>query len=435
MTDDIHDRLDKLESLVEHQQEAITDQQDRIEDQEETIEKQRERIAELNGETTSDCETDQYSPISRRSALKVSGLVGLLGLGASNASANAQGQVGTSTDPLNALYTEELNGGVTGDTALTDLTGTGLSISSGSLNASGASDWEDADSDDLLEPKGTKTGIDVMDVQTDSLNGGVTGDTALTSLSGTGLEIGSGSLGITSGSVGTTELATDFMDLSTLFGSPVATGANLDLGGNNINNAASINNGGSAISVDDSINLSNSDSIQDNSTDAIQFDGSQNVTVPNGYLSVSGHSDVDNVGVLAYLSSNQTITADTRSTLSFDATDVDHFGGFDTNTGKYTVQQAGDYHVDFFIDWADSFSEGDPIDYYLNINGAFDTQFNTIVATNTNPTRHFSKTLFGLSADDTIDVEVYHDAGPMTDKEVTGQTEGLSTYLTIHKVG
>lgn len=36
------------------------------------------------------------------------------------------------------------------------------------------------------------------------------------------------------------------------------------------------------------INLANSDSIQDAGTDAIQFDGSQNVTLPNGNLVLTG---------------------------------------------------------------------------------------------------------------------------------------------------
>jgi hypothetical protein len=66
--------------------------------------------------------------------LKAGGLAALLFGGVGTASADPQGQVGTSSHPLKKLYTEELNGGITGDTALTDMTGTGLQIASGSLD-------------------------------------------------------------------------------------------------------------------------------------------------------------------------------------------------------------------------------------------------------------------------------------------------------------
>lgn len=64
---------------------------------------------------------------------------GLLGLGAiGTASADPQGQVGTATDPLEALYTEQLDGGLTGDTSLTSLTGDGLTVASNALSAAPA---------------------------------------------------------------------------------------------------------------------------------------------------------------------------------------------------------------------------------------------------------------------------------------------------------
>ena len=113
----VEERLDRLESLVEQQQE--------------TIQQQRERITELEGETDSD-ETPLLA--NRRTALKAGGLAALLFGGVGTASADPQGQVGTSSHPLKKLYTEELNGGITGDTALTDMTGTGLQIASGSLD-------------------------------------------------------------------------------------------------------------------------------------------------------------------------------------------------------------------------------------------------------------------------------------------------------------
>jgi hypothetical protein len=89
---DVQERLDRLESVVEAQQE--------------TIQQQRERITELEGETDGD---DTPLLANRRNALKADGLLALLFGGVGTASADSQGQVGTTSDPLSALYTDEIN--------------------------------------------------------------------------------------------------------------------------------------------------------------------------------------------------------------------------------------------------------------------------------------------------------------------------------------
>jgi hypothetical protein len=127
---DIDDRLDQLESQLQQQQATIEEQQ-------EIIEEQRERIAELEGDPDGG-EREEVEPLptmSRRGALTVGGALGLLFGGVGTATANPQGQVGTSQYPLSELYTEELNGGVTGGTQLTNLVGEGLTLDSGTLTA------------------------------------------------------------------------------------------------------------------------------------------------------------------------------------------------------------------------------------------------------------------------------------------------------------
>ena len=140
------------------------------------------------------------------------------------------------------------------------------------------------------------------------------------------------------------------------------------------------------------------------------------------------------MGVSAYRSTRQTISSGPYQTVAFDSTEDDDFGGFDTGTGVYTVQQAGDYHVDFLIDWDDSFSEGDSITYDLWLNGVADGGFSadTVVATNAAPARGFSKALFELSSGDTIEVAVSQSSG--SGKDIFGDSTG-QTYLTIHKFG
>ena len=82
----VEERLDRLELLVEAQQE--------------TIQQQRVRIEELDGETDAD---DTPLLANRRTALKAGGLAALLFGGVGTASADAQGQVGTSSNPLKKL--------------------------------------------------------------------------------------------------------------------------------------------------------------------------------------------------------------------------------------------------------------------------------------------------------------------------------------------
>jgi hypothetical protein len=161
MTDETAHRLDRLETRLAEQHERIERQAATIAEQEETIRELREQL---------DDEDDGDVIMDRRTALQAGGVLGLLGVGASAASADPQGSIGTSSDPLQQVHTEELNGGVTGETALTNLAGPNLSIDgSGNLNASGASKWADSDTNSLLEPSGSETGIDVADVRTDTL--------------------------------------------------------------------------------------------------------------------------------------------------------------------------------------------------------------------------------------------------------------------------
>ena len=154
----IERRLDRLETQLEAQQETIESQQARIEEQAAIIEEQRDQL-------------DDDVVVNRRTALKAGGLLGLVGLGAGTASADAQGSVGTSSDPLNKLYTEELNGGVTGEESLTNLAGSGLTIDgSGNLKTSGGS------STSKLETSGsTVTALEVLD---GSSSVGASSDTA-----------------------------------------------------------------------------------------------------------------------------------------------------------------------------------------------------------------------------------------------------------------
>jgi hypothetical protein len=148
-----------------------------------------------------------------------------------------------------------INGGVTGNTEITDLVGSGLTINSNTLEATGSGLWTDSGDDGLLNPADSgDNGIGVTNVQTDTLTDNGSGDVTM----GNTLDLNANDI------TNTNEITTTTASVDTL------------------------DNDGSAISVGDGLNLSNSDSIQDAGTDAIAFDGSQNVTLPNGTLDVQG---------------------------------------------------------------------------------------------------------------------------------------------------
>jgi hypothetical protein len=194
-TNELTERLDDLEAQLEDQQETIERQQERLEEQDAIIRDQRERLdeeatpaseTETTGQDpaepeTPDDDSERPGPIAtRRGVLTAGSVLGLLGLGAGTASADASGQIGTSSDPLKTLYTEELNGGVTGDTPLTNIAGSNLSIdNSGNLNATGggSGSWVEGDNTNLLEPD-SKDGIEV-DTIADNGSGSVTMNSAL----------------------------------------------------------------------------------------------------------------------------------------------------------------------------------------------------------------------------------------------------------------
>jgi hypothetical protein len=113
--DEITKRLDRLEAQLDDQQETIARQQERIDEREAIIEAQRER---LTGETepataSAPAEAKQEGSgtiATRRAVLTAGGVLGVLGLGVGTASADPQGQIGNSTNPLQELHTQDLYG-------------------------------------------------------------------------------------------------------------------------------------------------------------------------------------------------------------------------------------------------------------------------------------------------------------------------------------
>ncbi len=190
MREDAPERLDRLESLVESQQEAIENQQATIDRQQARIAELEESLAAADAQNEPLTETDDDSgtlPIgpSRtavtevlgdRRTLTTAGLLGLAGLGTgistartgtgahAAASPSPRGRVGTSSQPLRALYTEKIDGPVTGD-AVTDLLGDGLTVAGKALTV------------DLDAIAGDNLTVDTSNGELDASGGGSGGST------------------------------------------------------------------------------------------------------------------------------------------------------------------------------------------------------------------------------------------------------------------
>lgn len=149
MTDpDFENRIERLEARFERQQETIDSQQARIENQ-------QNRIAGLEAEEN----TRRTTGIDRRTALQAGGLLGLLGLGATNVGAETEvGRIGTESSPIDRLYTEELAGPLLdGAGPIDSLAGQGLRVDNASLRTGdvilterGEPDAEELESDESM---------------------------------------------------------------------------------------------------------------------------------------------------------------------------------------------------------------------------------------------------------------------------------------------
>jgi hypothetical protein len=168
---DVENRLDELESLIERQQETIEAQRDRIDE----LESGADGDASDGGDDASGGGRSLL-PLTRRELLGVTG-TSLTG-----------GLAGCPADPPDLEDVPPDGGEPPRDPG--DGAGGGESP---------ASKWVESDPEDLLRPASPYVGIDVTDVRTERLGGSLTGGPDITSLTGKGLTVTSGSLGVTVG--------------------------------------------------------------------------------------------------------------------------------------------------------------------------------------------------------------------------------------------
>jgi hypothetical protein len=170
--EDLEGRVDRLEGVVARQQQVIDAQRKRLE----RVTSDEERGTD--GESTT---RESTTTVSRRGALTAGGLLAMLGLGVGTAGADPQGQVGTASDPLTALYTGAVYAGTTGRIELvggSGVSGTATDTSGRTTGVHGETRSGDDEAAGVVgtAPNGRADGVYGNTRSTDDTSHGVRGD-------------------------------------------------------------------------------------------------------------------------------------------------------------------------------------------------------------------------------------------------------------------
>jgi len=175
----------------------------------------------------------------------------------------------------------------------------------------------------------------------------------------------------------------------------------------------------------------------------VQGDGNVGVgtTDPSATLEVDGNVGVGDLGASVYQGSEQTVPEGEITVVDYDTVIADDRNEVDLSSDEFECAYDGDYHVEASLSYR---FEDDPVagryDLSLSVNG--DTKIRdtvTVPEGATSPATvnythlSVSKTLRGLSAGDTVDVETVHFTEGGNDQTTFGFQ--YDTYLTIDQVG
>lgn len=141
------------------------------------------------------------------------------------------------------------------------------------------------------------------------------------------------------------------------------------------------------------------------------------------------------VVAVAYREANQTINNNTTTVLALNVEGIDTFDAFNTSTFTFTAPYGGYYHIDGGVRWSNDadWTDGDLAQATVRVNT--NNTFHIGIAFNypaSNPATMGSGRTLKLDAGDDVDVIVRHLAGAAVD--IVGESGGLSTWLSIHRV-
>jgi len=121
---------------------------------------------------------------------------------------------------------------------------------------------------------------------------------------------------------------------------------------------------------------------------------------------------------IIWLSSDQTITTATLTTVQFDTVTYDPLNKYDNTTNwDYEVTYAGSYDINFMTRFL-SVSDQIAFNIHVAINGVTVRQFNGVASASSPPNSASIGDLFRLSAEDKVTARVFHTEG--SDIDISG---------------
>lgn len=139
-----------------------------------------------------------------------------------------------------------------------------------------------------------------------------------------------------------------------------------------------------------------------------------------------------NIGSKAYLSANQTISANTKTKIAFDSEDYDNEGEFDTTNNQFVATDAGTYRINVALLYDNAISSGvtTQCDIYINGSEMVDSRIQTAISDYITVR---ALATIELAANDTIEIYTYHGDSVSVDLHSSGTSR--NTYVEIEQVG
>lgn len=152
-------------------------------------------------------------------------------------------------------------------------------------------------------------------------------------------------------------------------------------------------------------------------------------------VEANGHVEIADNGLSVWLDANLDVPDDDWTSIEFDNENEDDFGAFNIINGDITIPVAGTYHVSASVAWQNRLSGGTPHGIRISIDNSTEAELiREVPGSSANSPivqDRIDKTLFGLSENQNITVDVYQNSGGT--RTVFGAEN--RTYLTIHRVG
>ena len=147
-----------------------------------------------------------------------------------------------------------------------------------------------------------------------------------------------------------------------------------------------------------------------------------------GQLSFADAGGTNTPNFYAYANTNFTLSSSTFHKVPFNAERFDTANGFDTSTNTYTIPEAGKYNISFQVRKNNSRTDRNLIE--MRVNGSAHQNFEN--GSYSNYRAVSGNIIKSFSANDTINLYIYHDRG--SDQTFRGSTSEEGTFFQGFKI-